>query len=84
MVQTSRLEKTVETALGKLTKLKVNDQVVSELEWCLASYKADQNPSGLIEKSRKALEILKEQRGKNNKAVSKKLIEDLEKVCVFS
>lgn len=80
MVQIDNLEKTVESALGKLTKLKVNDQVVSELEWCLGSYRADQNPVGLIEKSRRALELLKEQKEKNSRAVSKKLIQDLEKV----
>lgn len=82
MGQVVNLEKTVETALGKLSKLKVNDQIVSELEWCLGSYKADQNPVGLIEKSRKALEVLKEQREKSSRAVSKKLIEDLEKISL--
>ena len=82
MGQVVNLEKTVETALGKLSKLKVNDQIVSELEWCLNSYKADQNPVGLIEKSRKALEVLKEEREKSSRAVSKKLIEDLEKISL--
>ena len=82
MGQVVNLEKTVETALGKLSKLKVNDQIVSELEWCLGSYKADQNPVGLIEKSRKALEVLKEEREKSSRAVSKKLIEDLEKISL--
>lgn len=82
MGQAVNLEKTVETALGKLSKLKVNDQIVSELEWCLGSYKADHNPVGLIEKSRKALEVLKEQREKSSRAVSKKLIEDLEKISL--
>jgi hypothetical protein len=82
MEQIVDLEKTVELTLGKLVKLKVNDQVVSELEWCLGSYKADKNPVGLIEKSRKALELLKEQKEKSSRAVSKKLIQDLEKVSL--
>jgi hypothetical protein len=82
MGQVVNLEKTVESALGKLSQLKVNDQIVSELEWCLNSYKADQNPVGLIEKSRKALEVLKEQKERSSRAVSKKLIEDLEKVSL--
>lgn len=82
MGQVVNLEKTVESALGKLSQLKVNDQIVSELEWCLNSYKADQNPVGLIEKTRKALEVLKEQKERSSRAVSKKLIEDLEKVSL--
>jgi hypothetical protein len=80
MVQGDALEKTVELALEKLLRLKVNNQLISELEWCLGSYKADRNPVGLIEKSREALELLKEQKEKSSRTVSKKLIDDLEKV----
>jgi len=75
-----QIEKTVELALDKLAKLKVNDQLISELKWCLESYRADRNPVGLIEKSRIALEFLKEKKEKNSRAVSKQLIADLEKV----
>lgn len=82
MVQGDALERTVELALGKLSRLKVNNQLTSELEWCLGSYKADRNPVGLIEKSKKALELLREQKEKNSRTVSKKLIEDLEKVSL--
>ena len=82
MTKADHLEKSVVSALGKLSKLKVNDKVVSELEWCLGSYKADQNPVGLKEKSRQALQILKEQKEKNSRTVSKRLIEDLEKVSL--
>jgi len=75
-----QLEKTVELALEKLSKLKVNEQLVSELKWCLESYRADHNPVGLIEKCRIALEFLKDQKDKNSRLVSKKLIADLEKI----
>lgn len=75
-----QLEKTVELALEKLEKLKGNEQLASELKWCLESYRADQNPVGLIEKCRVALELLKDRREKNSRLVSKKLIADLEKV----
>lgn len=82
MEQVDKLERTVESALGKLTKLKGNDQIVADLEWCLGSYKSDHNPVGLIEKSQTALELLKAQKEKNSRSVSKKLIEDLEKVSL--
>ncbi|MBD8487560.1 hypothetical protein IFO69_02255 [Echinicola sp. CAU 1574] len=76
------LEKTVEATVEKLQKLKIEDQLVSELEWCLGSYRFDSNPVGLIEKSSLALGALKAEKEKNSRAVSKKLLEDLEKVAV--
>ena len=50
-----------------------------ELSWCWVSYKNDQNPVGVLEKGKKAVALFKEAREKNSRAVSKKLIEDLEK-----
>lgn len=74
-----KVEKTITETIQKLEKLKLNDTLVSELSYCWVSFKSDNNPVGVIEKGRKALELLKESREKNSKAVSKKLIEDLEK-----
>jgi hypothetical protein len=76
------LEKTVLSALEKLEKLKLDEQLQAELSWCLGSYEYDQNPVGVIEKSSKVLELLKSKREENARAVSKKLIEDLEKLVL--
>lgn len=43
------------------------------------SFQNDQNPAGVIQKGLEVVELFKEVREKNNKAVSKKLIETLEK-----
>ncbi len=74
-----KVEKTIIETIQKLEKLKLNDTLVSELSYCWVSFKSDNNPVGVIEKGKKAVDILKEAREKNSKAVSKKLIEDLEK-----
>lgn len=73
-------EKTITATLEKLEKLKVGDKLHAELSWCWNSYLADDNPEGVIEKSKEALELFKEKRKENSRAVSKKLVEDLEKV----
>jgi hypothetical protein len=72
-------EKTIVSTLEKLEKLKL-EKLHAELSWCWNSYMADNNPVGVIEKSKKALELLKAKREENNKAVAKKLIDDLEKI----
>jgi hypothetical protein len=74
-------EKTVVSALEKLEKLKLNEKLHAELSWCWNSFLYDQNPVGVIAKSQEALSLLKEKREQNSKAVSKKLIEDLEKIA---
>ncbi|WP_089239489.1 hypothetical protein [Belliella buryatensis] len=76
------LVKTVQSTLEKLGKLKLDQQLQEELTWCLGSYEYDQNPVGVIEKSSKALELLKSKREEHARAVSKKLIEDLEKLVL--
>jgi len=78
-MKVEKMEKTVAEAIKKLDKLKVGDSLAAELSWCWVSYKNDNNPVGVIEKSQKALEILQEVKTKNSKSVSKKLIEDLQK-----
>lgn len=80
-IKTLTLEKTVEATVEKLQKLKIQDQLIAELQWCLGSYRYDQNPIGLIEKSSAALGALKAEKEKNSRAVSKKLLADLEKVA---
>ncbi|MHA7129992.1 hypothetical protein [Algoriphagus namhaensis] len=77
-MEVTKMEKTVAEAIKKLDKLKA-DELAAELSWCWVSYKNDQNPVGVIEKTEKALELLRAEKEKNDRAVSKKLISDLEK-----
>lgn len=79
-MQAEKMEKTVSDAVYKLDKLKLGDSPAAELTWCWESYKNDQNPVGLIEKCEKAVRLFKGVCEKNSRAVSKKLIEDLEKI----
>ncbi|MEB2774524.1 hypothetical protein SYJ56_04360 [Algoriphagus sp. D3-2-R+10] len=78
-MQVEKLEKIVPEVIEKLGKLKSADTLSAELSWCWVSYQNDQNPEGVIEKSKEALAVFKEAREKNSKAVSKKLVESLEK-----
>lgn len=71
-------EKTIVSTLEKLEKLN-DEKLHAELSWCWNSYKYDNNPVGVIEKSKAALELFKAKREENSKAIAKKLIEDLEK-----
>lgn len=75
----NNIEKVSEDALQKLQELGINEQLQRDLEWCLGSYRADQNPVGLYENARKALEVLKTEKEKKTKGVTAKLITDLEK-----
>lgn len=68
-----------EQALAALEQLNMEEGLRSELQWCLGSYRHDQNPSGLLETIAKALSVLKEAKAKNAKAVSAKLLTDLQK-----
>ena len=78
-MQVEKLEKTLPSVIEKLEKLKIGDSLAAELSWCWVSFKNDHNPIGVIEKSQKAISLFKEIRETNSRAVSKKLIEDLEK-----
>ena len=69
--------KTSETVLKKLKDLGIDNQLQADLEWCLGSYKADNNPVGLYEMAKRALVVFKD--NKNTKGVTAKLISDLEK-----
>ena len=75
-------EKTIVSTLEKLEKLNLDEKLHAELSWCWNSFQYDNNPVGVIEKSKKALELLKAKREENSKAVAKKLVEDLEKIAL--
>ena len=69
---------TSESILKKLKDLGIDNQLQADIEWCLGSYKADNNPSGLYEMAKRALVVFKD--NKSTKGVTAKLISDLEKV----
>jgi hypothetical protein len=69
---------TSESILKKLKDLGIDNQLQADLEWCLGSYKADNNPVGLYEMAKRALVVFKD--NKSTKGVTAKLISDLEKV----
>lgn len=78
-MQIDKLEKALPETIQKLAKLETGATLAEELEWCWNSFKYDNNPAGLVEKSRAALVLLKEAKEKNSRSVSGKLIENLEK-----
>ena len=77
-----KLVKSCNDVVAVFGKLKLNEykELSSKLEWCIGSYEYDKNPSGLIETGAMALNALKEFKTKNPRKVSKKVIENLEKV----
>lgn len=74
-----QIEKACQDALTKLQSMKIELPLQADIEWCLGSYRSDKNPSGLYEMGEKALQVFQASVAKNAKAVSKKLISDLEK-----
>lgn len=78
-VSVEKIEKACTEAKDKLTALNIEEQLVSEIEWCLGSYANDGNPEGLVQKGKEALEALKKYKESNPRKVSKKLIDDLSK-----
>ena len=77
VAESSSIVTTSETILKKLKDLGIDNQLQADLEWCLGSYKADNNPVGLYEMAKRALVVFKD--NKSTKGVTAKLISDLEK-----
>ncbi|RED97453.1 hypothetical protein [Marinoscillum furvescens] len=74
-----KMEQALINAKDKLTKLNIEEQLVSEIEWCLGSYTHDHNPAGLYEKGEQAKTALESYKKDNPRKVSKKLLDDLSK-----
>ncbi len=66
--------------LDKLKSLNVEPQLQSDINWCLGSYRNDHNPVGLYATSKKALAVFTSIKEKNTRAISAKLIADIQKV----
>lgn len=66
-------------AKDKMTQLGIEEQLVSEIEWCLGSYAHDGNAEGLYVKGAEAHKALANFKETNPRKVSKKLLDDLSK-----
>lgn len=71
--------KASEEALAVLKALDLDPQLQADFEWCLGSFKADNNPTGLYEMTQKAIFVFMGAKEKKTKGVTTKLITDLEK-----
>ncbi|WP_448520347.1 hypothetical protein [Rhodoflexus sp.] len=75
-----RIEKACREAHAKFLKLGKEQyrDILSKLEYLIASYNADKNPVGLYGVGAEALEMLREIKARKPNAVAKKLLNDLE------
>lgn len=74
-----QIEKVNEEILAKLQALNVEQALQADIEWCLGSYRNDNNPSGLYLMAERALQVFKFELSKDPKSVPLKLIKDIEK-----
>jgi len=77
---TNHIEMVSEEALQKLQELGIEEQLQRDLQWCLGSYRADQNPVGLYDMARKVLMVFHDEKEKKTKGVTAKLIGELERI----
>lgn len=75
----NKIEKACDEALEKLRSLGIDQQLQNDIEWCLGSYRADQNPVGLYGVAERALRVFQEEKAKKTKGITAKMITDLEK-----
>jgi hypothetical protein len=74
-----QIEKVNEDILKKLQDLNVEQALQADIEWCLGSYRNDNNPSGLYIMAERALQVFTFELNKDPKGVPAKLIKDIEK-----
>ncbi|MFY0608573.1 MAG: hypothetical protein JXR10_17785 [Cyclobacteriaceae bacterium] len=74
-----KIKSSLIAAKDKLNTLSIEEQLVSEIEWCLGSFANDQNPEGLYQKAEEAVVALDKFKKDNPRKVSKKIIDDLSK-----
>lgn len=78
-VKPMAIDKACKTALLKLKELNIDDQLQSEIQWCLGSYENDKNPTGLYHMAKRALAIFSVELASKTIGVTAKLVSDLEK-----
>lgn len=67
------------SVLEKLKSLKLSPQLQADLEWCIGSYRYDNQPAGLLHHVSRAREVFKEELSKKTKGVTAKYVGDLDK-----
>jgi hypothetical protein len=77
---TEAIEKVSEETLEKLKALGIDQGLQNDIEWCLGSYRSDQNPVGLYSMAERAIDVFRQEKAKKTKGVTAKLITDLEKL----
>jgi len=73
------IEKACKDALAKLQELNIDENLQSEMNWCLGSYRGDGNPAGLYQMAKRALAIFTYEQADASKGISAKLIAGIEK-----
>lgn len=73
-----QIEKVNEDALKKLQDLNIEQALQADIEWCLGSYRSDNNPSGLYVMAERALHVFTFELSKDPKSVPAKLIKDIQ------
>lgn len=73
------LDSISEDVLKKLRDLGLDNQLQADLEWCIGSYRADQNPSGLYDMLERSLGVLNAAKENKTKGITTKLTGDIEK-----
>lgn len=73
------IEKVSEDIISKLKALNLEQQLQADIEWCLGSYRYDQNPIGLFENAAKALVVFKQEQARKTKGVTAAFISSIEK-----
>lgn len=81
MSNTEKFRNACEEAVQLFDKLNIEEHtdIKSKLKYCIGSFDYDNNPSGLYEFGKMALEELKSFKDKHPRKVNKKIIENLEK-----
>lgn len=74
------IEKVTEEALKTLQTLGLDQQLQSDLAWCLGSYRSDKNPVGLYDTLERVLVIFNAEKAKKTKGLTVKQVGNLEKV----
>lgn len=74
-----QIEKVNGDILKMLQDLNVEQALQADIEWCLGSYRNDNNPSGLYLMAERALQVFTFELSKDPKSVPAKLIKDIEK-----
>ncbi len=77
---TDQIANICQATLEKLSQLDIEHQLQSEINWCLGSYRNDNNPVGLYHMAERSLPVFKAELAKKTKGVTAKLVADIEKV----